>query len=1340
MSLDVYELIRIKKITNLEILSILAFLETLCEERGLIIPGVFQKTTGKTPDMRIQVNILRMIDRIDKNSITNLKRRDGTSGLKSREFLSSPQDLDELRGWSTQQYYDVQSFVLEWIELNMCETEFSESENSQEKLYHAAHLSIPRIYATILSRETFDFYSRVRTTYRDSYDVSRTPTFNEELELNDYTKWGPDAILPAFDKDNILRFITPFKMKVYIEDGVTYRELVGGDIVIQPTVSTIVNSFKQIFKAEGSLGTVQKQWYQALSLQYKGMYWDNNEDLVRLPPNISRPGKVMDSSIVSSNVVNGRVVYNNKIFVNQMVTTLSKIIETYNGVLDQIIQISPNITVEKSQDEITSIARRVGTIQNVSQLVSASGLIEGLSAAKYTVLGVTMAMVITSGITRYGIRKFYDPTSGWTGNFYPYIRNAGGKIIKNPGLTDGIRKIQQSRIASYDKLIGRIDHNILAPLKYAYSIANILEGNISTGIGTAAAVYGVSKLSHTPIVQEFLLRIANSKVIGKVVTPVAFLTATEIVLITIISEIVSLGVDYTLQLLDERQKNFRRFSAQLIGYAPDAFANYDIRIPMSQFGHIVDVAVMKQFLNRQEVKDGDNITVINANPTENDSTSRTQIINGSTNAVVDDKFKNYYWARREILDSAPPEGLWPINFAPIESIQRAKSGIKLDFDKKIEKQQQHPDLKTVPPKLESSEEVGLFFPNYPWGITPSVCIPTFEDAAKESVKTNLLAQQDLNNIYEYNEFMNTVGKIITTPDGLEPNISKITSISYTDSYVNSLSQELVHKLVRDTADAILESDIESENGEFTQNNKLFLNDSGNTLIINPHRKVFQSEEITLTSKPSIRPNSENKSKDGKNIAIGERISNSDYVKKSLKTYFPNNPITRPFNNDYNSNVPPITVDIRLPSYANGNALRDVSSTDPLVRVLTQTERNVLRSSSSPGSVSNIEDHILTDVSIKLGASGPKLDTDLFEKGCELKRPERGDKPTRPDTGPNQGGTGPGVRTCFPSYVKILTPNGYMEISGMNIGDKITAFDENGNLVESIVTHKFIHDGEEMSEVFEYELSNGNKLHITDNHPVLVPSGEFLQIGWLNIGDSVVGENNEEIQIISKKFVEKTIVYNLEVEKYHTYIAEGIRVHNLTNKWAGKGSGFDPRMGGRRPGFIIIDSSEWENGGGQGDDTKNSEAGNQEAVGSGRDNPFIPTCFPSWSIVTTENGKKPISEISVGDKIFTLNRESGKIETSVVTDVKKHEDENHSVSRYELSDGGHIDITKNHPVLTPSGYFKSICKLTIGDLIITENGESVSIINEYHLDDCHVYNLQVESNGSYIVDGIVVSDR
>ena len=81
-----------------------------------------------------------------------------------------------------------------------------------------------------------------------------------------------------------------------------------------------------------------------------------------------------------------------------------------------------------------------------------------------------------------------------------------------------------------------------------------------------------------------------------------------------------------------------------------------------------------------------------------------------------------------------------------------------------------------------------------------------------------------------------------------------------------------------------------------------------------------------------------------------------------------------------------------------------------------------------------------------------------------------------------------------------------------------------------------------------------------------------------------------------------------------------------------------------------------------------------------------------------------------------------------------------VFRYELSNGNYLDITKNHPVLTPNGYFTQIGKLNIGDSILSDDGTFVSIVNEYHLEDCFVYNLEVESNSSYVVNGIIVSDR
>jgi hypothetical protein len=1322
MALNGYELIRTNQFYNTEILCMLSFLETLCEERQIRIPGVFSNTTAKLPDMAIMVTILRAINRVDKRGISKFLNSPGSI------FLTTPDDLDELVLWSSEQYNSILNFILEWIETNMCETEFGPSEDSSEKLYHAPHLAIPRIYAVLLARETFQFYSRVTTTYRDSFQASRTPSFNEELQLNDYTKWAPDAVLPAFDEDGVLRFITPFKMKVYAEDGVIWRELIGGDLVLQPTLASIVRSFKQVFDANRGL---EKRWYQALSLQYKGVYWDDAEDLVG--SKTSKPGKPVDGNLAISKIQNNTVVYNNQIFSDQLIKSLLSIVEDYDKAIDEITVYSPDITIEKSQAEMSSIVQRFISSRQFKMLTG--GIPDSLSTAKYTVFGITVVMALTSGIVKVGIQNYYANYQ----NFFPVLSrmpwtNIQGKAARKfnpvPGTWRRESKVlANTRIKSYDKMIHKLDVKILTPLKYAYGFLDIIKGNFASGIGSLVSTFAVGKLAHSSVVGGFLEAISKSKAWGKLVSklpggavllPAAGGALVEIAVITALTEIISLGIDYIESKIEESRKIKLRREAMSLGYAPDAYANYNLKIPMSQFGHIIDVPVLKQFLSRQEIL-----------------TEGGRIITGDTIQFVERGSEKYDWSKNEVIGEVPLEGLWPVNFAPLESIERAKSGVKVDFDNKLGETppKDHPDLKSPPPKLESKDDVSLFFPQYPWGITPSVCIPVFEDAVKEAVKNNILAQQDLNNIYEYNEFMNTVGKIVTTSEGLVPNISKVTAISFAESYVNTLSQPLLDKLINDTRDVLNIIDGETDSGEFTSGTNLSLDSTSQTLIIEPHRRISQSQEVVFTSKPSIRPNSENKTKDGKNIPIGQRTSTSDYVRKSLKKYFPDNAITRPYNNDYNSSVPPITVKIPLPSFANGNGLRDVSSTNPLVRVLSQTERNAIRAASALGSVTNIEDYILTDVSISPSLSGPKLDTGLFEKECQIKRPERGDKPTRPDRDTGRDPyTGPGSRTCFPSYVKVLTPNGYVEISKMNVGDGITAFDENGSIVESVVTHKFIHDSEEISDVFEYKLSNGNKLHITDNHPVLVPSGEFLQIGWLSMGDSIIGENGEEIQLLSKEFVEKTVVYNLEVEKYHTYIAEGIRVHNLTNKWAGRGAGFDPRMGGRAvPGLILIDSSEWENGGGQGDrrpPTDDDKLNNPLTVG----------CFPSWVSVKTSNDEIKLSEISTGMEILTYNRSQGILESSIVTNILKHEDNKMPVFRYELSNGNYLDITKNHPVLTPNCYFTQIGKLNIGDSILSDDGTFVSIVNEYHLEDCFVYNLEVESNSSYVVNGIIVSDR
>jgi len=129
--------------------------------------------------------------------------------------------------------------------------------------------------------------------------------------------------------------------------------------------------------------------------------------------------------------------------------------------------------------------------------------------------------------------------------------------------------------------------------------------------------------------------------------------------------------------------------------------------------------------------------------------------------------------------------------------------------------------------------------------------------------------------------------------------------------------------------------------------------------------------------------------------------------------------------------------------------------------------------------------------------------------------------------------------CFTSDTIIMTPNGEKKIDEFSKGDQVIAFDENGNLVESFVTDLFVHNNE---SVYSYIFSNGVSIKSTPNHPFYTRNG-FVEIGNLKVGDTVIDSNNNEISLISVENIGQHIVYNIEVDEHHTYIANGIRVHN-----------------------------------------------------------------------------------------------------------------------------------------------------------------------------------------------------
>lgn len=157
-------------------------------------------------------------------------------------------------------------------------------------------------------------------------------------------------------------------------------------------------------------------------------------------------------------------------------------------------------------------------------------------------------------------------------------------------------------------------------------------------------------------------------------------------------------------------------------------------------------------------------------------------------------------------------------------------------------------------------------------------------------------------------------------------------------------------------------------------------------------------------------------------------------------------------------------------------------------------------------------------------------------------------PTNPTGATGTTGRGSGTSTaCFYKNTQILTPHGSKNIQDISVGDSVVCFDSQFTLHESVVTKTFIHDKEFGEDIYTYSLGNGAKLNVTLNHPVLTQTGEYLEIGELSVGDFLIDSTGEPIAINSIEFLKRDIVYNIETEKYHNYVANGICVHNKTAK-------------------------------------------------------------------------------------------------------------------------------------------------------------------------------------------------
>ena len=135
------------------------------------------------------------------------------------------------------------------------------------------------------------------------------------------------------------------------------------------------------------------------------------------------------------------------------------------------------------------------------------------------------------------------------------------------------------------------------------------------------------------------------------------------------------------------------------------------------------------------------------------------------------------------------------------------------------------------------------------------------------------------------------------------------------------------------------------------------------------------------------------------------------------------------------------------------------------------------------------------------------------------------------------------------------------------------------------------------------------------------------------------------------------------------------------------------------------------------------------------------CFTEDTLVTTQNGLVPISQLSVGDQVYSYDENTASYGYCRATQITT----NTANQVVELSIGDDtIRSTPNHPYLTSCGWIEAK-DLTIGNCVLSADN-SLKTVKAMHLIDCAdpvtTYNICVDKNHTYLVgkQQLVVHNR
>ncbi len=139
---------------------------------------------------------------------------------------------------------------------------------------------------------------------------------------------------------------------------------------------------------------------------------------------------------------------------------------------------------------------------------------------------------------------------------------------------------------------------------------------------------------------------------------------------------------------------------------------------------------------------------------------------------------------------------------------------------------------------------------------------------------------------------------------------------------------------------------------------------------------------------------------------------------------------------------------------------------------------------------------------------------------------------------------------------VLLTTGYKNIDSVQVGDSVIAYDQyDGHVIVNVVLEKslqrkpkFIADG----ETFNFYLINGT-WNLFRNQSIWF-NGNVTHAYLLQVGDTIYDDNDQDVVITS--IVENTadtVWCKFEISGDHSYIVDGLTLHNASRYWAGGGS-------------------------------------------------------------------------------------------------------------------------------------------------------------------------------------------